>query len=709
MTWISRAQTGRIAVWLTAFCLLTAAAATFAATPVDDVAVGPTNGTFTLDVLANDGAVGDFRPELVTPPLYGSLQGQALDYGGISPWGDAVYVPPPGFSGMDVFAYRLRSAQRQTTSAIATVYVFVGDVQIVSVANPTLALSVPAAANRTSVGLATTLDDPSQRFGLIDAGDAINLRSRVGSGGANVETWDPGSAGTDATIYSANNKAWQRFTLRPVDGGAFEIVSDYTGWLLSADGGNLAARAADGTDAQRWLIKGPSQANPPLVRDELVASPDGSVASGNVLSNETATTIDFIALLQTAPENGTLVGIGGAIYDGIAPWGQFDYQPNPGFKGRDRFTYTVSSIGGSPSRIGTVTIEVGDGGPVAVDDVFGGAVDAVVSGNVLNNDYASLGGFFDPLAQRAFGPLHGSFTGIGDLIYGGITPWGTFDYVPPPGFTGIDIFGYTTTNSGNESTIATVAIAVGPVQIANLADVDLVLHVPATANRTRVQLETASIDPAQDWLIGASAGFTLSNLETLVGGGGSLLETWDPGSDGTDATIYARNDLDWQRFRFQPAGDGSVQIESDHTGLAIGADAVAAGSTVSAVPRAADDLSQRWLIAGTDQNVPPVVAEDFFTMTAGTVLENARVLFNDNTNGFDLFAFLATPPQNGSLVGIGALIYGGLTPWGAFDYQPNPGFVGTDTFTYYAQDSASAAPSRLVTVTITVEPAAANP
>ena len=63
-------------------------------------------------------------------------------------------------------------------------------------------------------------------------------------------------------------------------------------------------------------------------------------------------------------------------------------------------------------------------------------------------------------------------------------------------------------------------------------------------------------------------------------------------------------------------------------------------------------------------------------------------------NGFTAFPVLFSTPVNGQLM---------IDPFGNFSYQPNPGFYGTDTFSYCATDGMDGI-SAPATVTITVNP-----
>lgn len=95
------------------------------------------------------------------------------------------------------------------------------------------------------------------------------------------------------------------------------------------------------------------------------------------------------------------------------------------------------------------------------------------------------------------------------------------------------------------------------------------------------------------------------------------------------------------------------------------------------------------------QNTPPVAVDDFFTVVKGETLKIGPpgVLWNDyDPDGDHLFAHIYDYPQHG---------YMSFSQIGGFTYTPNAGFVGTDTFTYKADDE-TAARSNKATVTITV-------
>ncbi|MGD8590310.1 MAG: Ig-like domain-containing protein, partial [Chromatiales bacterium] len=96
-------------------------------------------------------------------------------------------------------------------------------------------------------------------------------------------------------------------------------------------------------------------------------------------------------------------------------------------------------------------------------------------------------------------------------------------------------------------------------------------------------------------------------------------------------------------------------------------------------------------------NTPPVAVDDPYNVIEDGILSIAApgVLGNDtDADGDPLTATLVSGPTNAAAFS--------FQTTGAFFYQPNPNFTGTDTFTYLANDGT--ADSNVATVTITVDP-----
>jgi hypothetical protein len=104
--------------------------------------------------------------------------------------------------------------------------------------------------------------------------------------------------------------------------------------------------------------------------------------------------------------------------------------------------------------------------------------------------------------------------------------------------------------------------------------------------------------------------------------------------------------------------------------------------------------STTFTVAAPPVNHFPVAVDDQFTVEAGGTLgvHAPGILANDSdADGDPLTAVLANSPTHGALT---------LDPNGSLSYVPDAGFIGTDAFTYLANDGKAL--SNLATVTITV-------
>lgn len=113
----------------------------------------------------------------------------------------------------------------------------------------------------------------------------------------------------------------------------------------------------------------------------------------------------------------------------------------------------------------------------------------------------------------------------------------------------------------------------------------------------------------------------------------------------------------------------------------------------------ADDFSVQGsvnVVVNVTVTAAPLAGDDAVTIDQDTASNSINLAANDtdSDNAVDLASIVViNPPSNGSL---GALPGDGTVP-----YTPNPGFTGTDTFTYTIDD-VTANTSNIATVTITV-------
>jgi hypothetical protein len=335
--------------------------------------------------------------------------------------------------------------------------------------------------------------------------------------------------------------------------------------------------------------------------------------------------------------------------------------------------------------------------PVAKDDIVFTQAGAAVTSSVSANDTDTSGTLNTSIFKLITPPLNGTL-GAAEPI----SPSGIFTYLPNAGFSGVDVFSYQIENAnGNTSGIATVFVSVGTVQFVAVANPALAIAMPSTVNRTTAVLNARANTAAQNFTATKN---TQGSFNILTGLSASkALETWSPNAAGTIVSVYTLNNQPWQRFGFESFGDSSILINSVYTNFVYKAATSSAGTAISAGPTSGD-IGERWMLAAPGRAVSPLTRNDNFAIANDALLQE-NVLVNDTSLERDIGAYIGSLPAHGQLVGTGA-IYGGIVHSGGFSYQPDPGFVGTDTFTYYAKSDSTGSPSRITTVTINVtEPA----
>lgn len=367
-----------------------------------------------------------------------------------------------------------------------------------------------------------------------------------------------------------------------------------------------------------------------------------------MLANDTDADGDpLTASLMSDVQHGTLV---------LHEDGTFDYTPDENFNGIDGFSYVVSDAEG-PSSVATVTISITaiNDLPVAVNDEYTTDEDTpltIAAPGVLGNDTDVEG---DPLtAAIVSGPVNGTVTMSSD---------GSFVYTPNADFNGTDGFSYLINDGAGDSAVASVTITVNavnddPVAVddAYSTDEDTTLTVDAAAGVLANDTD-ADGDALTAALVSGPANGTLT-----LNADGSLSYTPNAGFTGTDSFSYQ-------------ASDGT-------------------------------NLSNEATVMIDVQAATPVVrnvvgVNDRYTLEQDTTLSITApgVLANDTDgDGDPLTAVLFSGVQHGSLT---------LNTDGSFEYTPEAGFVGTDSFVYRATDGANF--SLLTAVTLRVTAAAPEP
>lgn len=403
---------------------------------------------------------------------------------------------------------------------------------------------------------------------------------------------------------------------------------------------------------------------------------------------------------------------------------------------------TAESFDGNPNAAPLLHIEytVPEGPnttPVASDDTAITRAGQAVAIPVLANDTDADG---DPLSVTSVSaPANGQAS---------INSDGTITYTPNAGFTGTDSFTYAISDPGGLSNTGTVNLTVTPAtpaptiverRIANGAD-DVEEAASGSMYFDSSDLELVD-DPSFNGAgqavglrfggLGIPQGAIITNAYLQfqvdeVGAGAVSLEFRALASDNAAAFTANTGDLTsrattssfvpWSPGAWSAVGDSSaeqhtpdlkvlVQQIVDRTGwLPDNALAFIVTGTGERTAesfegnRDAAPLLHVEYVLADGQNVAPIANDDTAT-TAASQAVAVQVLNNDGDPDGDSFVVSSLgPPGNGQA---------SINADGTITYTPNPGFVGTDSFTYTLTDTGGL--SDTATVTVTVTPAASTP
>jgi uncharacterized repeat protein (TIGR01451 family) len=419
----------------------------------------------------------------------------------------------------------------------------------------------------------------------------------------------------------------------------------------------------------------------------------GTVVSVPVLRNDRGTELEVTEVTD---------GVHGTVT--MNPDGTVTYVPEDGFSGTDTFTYTATDSAGR-SYTQTVTVRVA---PDGSDDTESTTAGTPVTVPVLDNDNGT--------ALRVTGATNGAH---GTVV---VNPDGTVRYTPATGFSGTDTFTYTAIDAAGQTYTRTVTVTVTPGGSPDAAK---------TPAGTAVAIDVLTNDKG--------TGLTVTSVgkpghgTAVIGRDGKVVYTPAPGFSGTDTFAYTAVDGEGNEYTetvtvtVAPSSEpdkgttdprtpiaievlkndggkdlavtsvtqpprGKVTINPDGT-LTYTPDACASEATdcfagkVTFTYTAVDADGTTYTQTVTVDVTPLGRDDSATTKPGGTVVID--VLDNDET-GKSLKVTEVTKPSHGVAT---------IRPDGTIAYTPEPGFTGTDTFTYIACD----ADGQCVTKTVTVE------
>lgn len=610
--------------------------------------------------------------------------------------GSFTYTPNAGYVGGDSFQYT--ASDGVATSAPATVTIAITDPNApVAVADSYNVFgNVPYSALSPTTGVLANDSDAD--------GDVLTAVLVAGSGPSHGML----SLNSDGT-----------FTYTPTAGylGADSFQYQASDGVLLSTAATVSFTVADGTPAavdDAWSV----------LHDTTLSLP----APGLLFNDTDPQNGALTAALATGAQHGTVA---------LNATGSFTYIPNAGYVGADTFTYTASDgvLASSPATV-TITVKATNTAPVAVADTYTTAHDQTLSqdadGGVLGNDSDPDG---DPLwATLVSGPAHGSLMFRMD---------GSFTYVPTAAYFGADSFVYRA-NDGTTGANATVSLTVSndvptanpdhySVAATGTTSVDSFNGVLANdADAEDALTATLAVGPAHGSVsLSADGSFAYTVGNGFTGADSFTYTVNDGVNTSAPATVYlttgpAANDdsytVQHDSALTVDATFGLLSNDSYNPGTALQAAAtsqpqhgtlsLAGDGSFTFTPTAgyvgADSFTYVAQAGGQNSNTAtvkinvvdqaPSAPNDAFAVHGGQTLTAvspglAEVATDPDLQDTLTFKLL-TAPSHGTLTQ--------FRSDGTFSYQPQTGFVGTDSFTYKTNDGALDSPTA-GKVTITVD------
>jgi len=309
--------------------------------------------------------------------------------------------------------------------------------------------------------------------------------------------------------------------------------------------------------------------------------------------------------------------------------GRYLYTPDPGFVGADSFRWVVSD-GALQSAAATAAIVVNQI-PVANDLSFATDQETPVDLRLSYTDDGFPGTYSITVVSP---PTNGTLVEVA---------LGDYTYTPDPGFVGADSFLWKLNDGFTDSDLATVSL-------------DVVGVAEVVTDLTAIEWTVFRGEPT------ASTELVLSNV-----GGAEL--NWDaqtlPASD--IVTVTPSSGV------LAPGASITLDVVADLSGLSDGVFSLEIGLLD---PAERNYPSRLPVTLNILENATPIANDSAVFTSEEIPLSIALDYQDDGLPSAPTFTLTATP-QNGSLV---------VDAPGLYTYTPNPGYVGSDSFTWTVSD-----------------------
>lgn len=596
--------------------------------------------------------------------------------------GTYTYTPDPGFSGDDSFTYEVSDGNGGTDFAEVCIYVTAVD---------DCPMEPDPNQGPDAVDDSATTDQDTAVSGSVadndsDAdGDSLTFWVEEGPTNGSIEFYEDGT-----------------YTYTPDPG--FSGDDSFTYEVSDGNGGTDIAEVCITVTAVDDCVIEPDPNQAPDAADDGFTTQEDTSFTATVAPNDSDPDGDTLSFwVEEGPVNGSIE---------FNEDGSYTYTPDPGFSGTDSFTYEANDLNGGID-IATVSIVVEPAPnqlPIAVKDYNEmTSCDVTVTGNVLLNDRdADCDGLTVTLISTA---SNGTVTLDSD---------GNYTYTPDPGFVGHDVFIYEVSDGNGGTAVADVCI-------------EVIAHEPPDAvdDSAQTEYETAvdgnvltnDTDPDGDTLVATLVTSTTNGTVTLAEDG-SFTYTPDARFSGQDSFIYQISDQECgvdtavvtidvapKPNEAPDAVDDTAETCEDVAveGNVLANDVDVDGDTLTAVPMTDVQTSAGGIVtlhedgsfvympadgySGVDTFVysmsdgnggtasatvtitvhdVPDPQDDMFTGDQDEAM-NGNVVLNDGDVSDTQSVVVVDGPTNGTLT---------LNADGTFNYIPDDGFFGEDSFTY---------------------------
>ncbi|MED4212968.1 Ig-like domain-containing protein, partial [Priestia megaterium] len=674
--------------------------------------------------------------------------------------GALVYTPNPGFTGEDVFSIVVRDSARNQSIANAVVTVVVGDRISVVNSEITTLFNAPVSGQVSATNLSgnqlfyTLTSNPINGSVLVNPDGTFSYTQNAGFFGTDqfqVLVSDVLGNTAVATVSIITEGPVERAPIvsdqtlttieeQPVSGAVQAVdpqgeALTYT--LLGTPPNGIVVLNPDGTftytpnsgfvGTESFTVAVQNQTGlnatatiqvtvNPLVNQIIVTNTTVRTEENQSVNDQVSARDQLnrplTYTLKTPPLYGTAI---------VNQDGTFIYTPTPGVSGIDQFDVLIQNDQGDQAIAPVIVIINPAQSTITLEDVTVQTQQNVsFSGIVIATD--SLG---RPLRfSLNLPPLNGTVR---------INPDGTFTYTPNPQFFGIDSFTILVQNDRGNSAIGIVRVVVQENQ-------DIITVTPLTVRGQANQPVTGQVT-ATDTL-GRPLTYQVNNLPSngtiIFNANGTFIYTPNMGFTGIDSfTVLVQNDLG--QFATSSVNvvvegiNNTISTQDQEltipTGQIIGSQIIAVDAlgrplTYTVVTPSANGVvilntdgtftyTSNLGFVGQDQFVV-VVRNDTGQEAFSVVTVNSTPSNNIITPGSNTFTTLqgiqvidsvqatnllqrplnytlTTEPANGNVT---------LDASGRFVYQPNSGFIGTDSFTVLVRDDLGTDSILLVTIIV---------